>query len=125
MIYDYFVKFSEDLAYLEIVTSHSLTKKKIDDYSGIIRGKIYFDRYCLEMIEVVFLFNNPQKAKKKYSYHFMDDKNSLIFRYDNAMHHKEISTYPHHKHLKNEVIKSSEPNIKTILKEIKAYLIKH
>ncbi len=125
MIEEYFTKFSENLAYLEIVSSHSLIKKKIDDYSGIIRGKIYFDRYCLDVLEVVFLFNNPKKVKKKYSYHFMDNNNSMIFRYDNAMHYRKISTFPHHKHLQSEVIESTEPNIEIILKEVKAYIERH
>jgi hypothetical protein len=122
MIDDYFLNFSESLAYLDIITSHSLTKKKIDDYSGIIRGRICFGKFSLDVLEVVFLFNNPQVKKKKYSYHFMDSNSVLIFRYDNAMHHKELSSFPHHKHLKNEVVASSEPNINTILREIKSYL---
>ena len=122
MIDDYFLKFSESLAYLDIITSHSLTKKKIDDYSGIIRGRICFGQFSLEVLEVVFLFNNPQVKKKKYSYHFMDSNSSLIFRYDNAMHHKELYSFPHHKHIKGDVVVSNEPNIQIVLQEIKSHL---
>jgi len=48
----------------------------------------------------------------------MDDKKVIIFRYDNAEHHKTIKTYHHHKHLKNSVIDSSEPNLFDVLLEI-------
>lgn len=124
MIDDYFLEFSEIISHLDIITNHSITNKKIDDYSGIIRGKIYIDNYCLELLEIIFLFNNPQKEKKKYSYHFMDENDVLIFRYDNAYHHREIKTFPHHKHLPDKVISCDEPNIKSVIKEIRSFLEK-
>ncbi len=36
----------------------------------------------------------------------MDKNKKLIFRYDNVAHHRKISTFPHHKHIKNGVIAS-------------------
>ena len=124
MIDDYFIEFSKIISHLDIITYHSVTKKKIDDYSGVIRGKIYIDNYCLKFLEVIFLFNNPQKQKKKYSYHFMDGNNALVFRYDNAYHHREIKSFPHHKHLTDRVIETTEPDIKSVIKEIRKYLNK-
>ena len=35
------------------------------------------------------------KEKPKYSYNFIDGKMNLVFRYDNAAHHREIPTFPH------------------------------
>lgn len=42
----------------------------------------------------------------------------LIFRYDNAHHHKNIKTYPHHKHDFDKVKESPEPDLEEVLLEI-------
>ncbi len=59
-----------------------------------------------------------EKQKIKYRYHFMNNENSLIFRYDNAEHYHEISTFPHHKHLTNNIVESLEPELIDIMIEI-------
>jgi len=46
----------------------------------------------------------------------------MIFRYDNAEHHKNIKTFPHHKHLENSVIESPEKNLFDVLLEIEAMI---
>ena len=48
----------------------------------------------------------------------MNKEKIIIFRYDNATHHKNIKTYPHHKHLKDSVIESYEMNLFDILLDI-------
>ena len=91
MIDEYFADFDEILAFTDFISLNQISKKRIDDYSGIVKGHLQFGKYQLDLIEVIFLFNNPQKKKKKYSYHFMDKDKRLIFRYDNAMHHPDIN----------------------------------
>ncbi|MCK4662425.1 MAG: hypothetical protein KAT68_06150 [Bacteroidales bacterium] len=53
------------------------------------------------------------------------DKN-LIFRYDNAPHHPEIATFPHHKHIientQKTIIESKETNLSKVLEEIQKIL---
>jgi hypothetical protein len=39
-------------------------------------------------------------------------------RWDNAPHWKDISTFPHHKHIKNKILPSPRPILKEILAEI-------
>ena len=75
----------------------------------------------MEFLEVVDTENN---IKDKYRYHFMDDKNNLVFRYDNSKHHNKIKTFPHHKHVENKVLESKEPSFIDILLEIKSILSK-
>lgn len=58
------------------------------------------------------------KSKVKYRYHYMDDHDTLIFRYDNAPHHRNITTFPYHKHDRNEIKASSEPTLFDVLLEI-------
>ena len=55
----------------------------------------------------------------KYSYHYQDSEETLIFRYDMAPHHQELSTCPHHKHLANDqVVETGAPSFADVLEEI-------
>ncbi len=54
-------------------------------------------------------------GKRKYSYHWQDVNGKLITRWDNSLHHRELSTFPHHKHLPNEIAPSKERTIKEVL----------
>jgi hypothetical protein len=57
-----------------------------------------------------------------YSYQYMTAENNLIFRYDNAEHHRQLNlpNFPHHKHDVNEnnVINSNAPFLEDVVKEI-------
>jgi hypothetical protein len=56
-------------------------------------------------------------------YNYLSPINKAIFRYDNASHHKEIRTYPHHKHMANgRVEESEEKEIIQVKKEISSLL---
>jgi hypothetical protein len=53
----------------------------------------------------------------------MDPEKRLVFRYDNAAHHKDISTVPFHKHLRDgKVIESTIPEFQEILEEISTFI---
>ncbi|MDP2778405.1 MAG: DUF6516 family protein, partial [Anaerolineales bacterium] len=58
-----------------------------------------------------------------YGYTFMQDS-KRIFRYDNAPHHPEISTHPHHKHSgpRDTLSATQEPTLSQILSEIEKLL---
>ena len=59
-----------------------------------------------------------------YSFHFMDSDNQTIFRYDNAPHHNELASAPHHKHEGGDetVSECEQPSARTIRGEIESYL---
>lgn len=42
--------------------------------------------------------------KRKYAFQWMTSGFDLIMRWDNALHHPKISTFPHHKHVGDEQI---------------------
>ena len=60
--------------------------------------------------------------KERYTYHYQTADNILIFRYDNAPHHPEIETHPHHKHIEKRVIAANPPDLSDVLREIDYYL---
>jgi len=59
-----------------------------------------------------------------YRYHWQDPTGRLILSYDNAPHHQEIETYPHHKHGAETVVASQRPSVPDLLNEIQRRLIK-
>jgi len=52
-----------------------------------------------------------------YRYHCQDEQNRLIFRYDSTPHFPDLPSFPHHKHLQDEVIASQKPDIYQVLQE--------
>lgn len=58
----------------------------------------------------------------KYSYHWQNENNEMILRWDNAPHFPSVSTFPHHLHRGNEVTSSYRVFIEEVLSEIKNYL---
>lgn len=59
--------------------------------------------------------------KRKYSFHWMHPDPSIIVRWDNALHHKQIKSFPHHKHVESEenVLESHDISFFEVLSEIK------
>lgn len=117
MIEKYFIEIEQTISFFKNIKSYSLSRKIYNNKQGYIKGDIVFnDDTVLEFAEVIDI---DFKSKIKYRYHFMDANRNIIFRYDNAKHHKEIKTYPHHKHQKNEVLECNEMSIFDVLLEIK------
>ena len=57
-----------------------------------------------------------------YAYQYMDAAKQLIFRYDDADHHRRLNlpTHPHHKHAGSEgnIVASSGPFLADVLREV-------
>jgi len=116
MIEAYFTQVESILQDFPNIRSYTLTKKVYNLKQGYIGGAIVFENGCrLEFVEVK---DTELASKLKYRYQYMDGKQELIFRYDNAPHHKEIETFPHHRHTSDKVQESHEPTLHNILLEI-------
>jgi len=116
MIEEYFQKVGKVLQEFPFIRSRALAQKVYNQHQGYISGKIVFENgHLLEFTEVV---DTEQTRKVKYRYHYMDEKQSLIFRYDNAPHHKEVKTFPHHRHSPREITEGDEPDLYGVLMEI-------
>jgi hypothetical protein len=78
-----------------------------------LTGQITFlQGTVLNFTEVVL----PLRVRYRYHYSFVD--NRLIFRYDNAPHHAEVNSFPHHKHMPTGILESSEKLLSHVLEEI-------
>lgn len=115
MIDDYF-RFIKTIA-----RKNPLMKKfrLVKEFSGVKKGYIRFVIEFRDNSELhVFEYVNSGLHKLNYSYHWQDKEKNLIIRWDNAPHHSNIETFPHHLHMKDGVKPSGEPTFAEILEKI-------
>ena len=94
-----------------------------DDYNGLVRCRVLFwDESYLDLYEVVST-ELGYPIKVHYSYTYLKG-GKRVFRYDNAPHHPEISTHPHHKHTgqQDALTSAEEPTFSQVLNEIEQML---
>lgn len=70
-----------------------------------------------------YMFSNN---KRKYAYHWLDNRGNLKIRWDNAAHWETVSTFPHHRHVgsTDNVLPSTETDAESILDHINKTLKK-
>lgn len=91
---------------------------------GIVHGILgMIDGSTFQFMELVNI-KSDKMIRLKYRFHLMTVNDEMVFRYDNSPHHPEISTYPHHKHVKGEEVprRSKEVGLKDVLLEIEEML---
>ncbi len=116
MIEKYFLQIDQILHEFPDIRALALKKKIYNTRQGYISGTIIFENGCkLDFAEVI---NTDVKPKIKYRYQYMNKLTEQIFRYDNAPHHFDIETFPHHKHENDGVKASYEPSLSDVLTEI-------
>lgn len=122
---DYFASLERGLTQNRLVShlDETFTCLASDDHNGLIRGRVHFwDESFLDLYEVVSTeLGYPVRVSYAYTYL----RESLrVFRYDNAPHHPEIITYPHHKHIGHEdrLAPTDQPSLGQILAEIATWL---
>lgn len=96
----YLIALDEKLRELEGFISAISIYREIDANlnAGFLKGRITFvDGSVLEFSEQV------PAEQKKFRLHYMDAQNNLIVRWDSAPHHKQLSTFPFHKHTSRAV----------------------
>ena len=122
MIKNYFKKIEKILDNHSYIIEDMIIKtNSFADDKGLIEGEVFFiDETALVFLEVV---NTNKYEKEKYKYQYMDKYKQLIFRYDNAHHHRDIKSFPHHKHTKTGIEESKEPDFQLIINEIENILI--
>ncbi|MEH1891794.1 MAG: DUF6516 family protein [Nostoc sp.] len=102
----------------------------IEEYSAVIltteranlRIRIRFALKYLLAVSEAFVIGDNQITYIDYRYHFQDEQNSLIFRYDSTPHFPNLPTFPHHKHLFDNVIACEIRCIADVLQEVMEFL---
>jgi len=94
-----------------------------DDFNGLIRCRVSFwDGSFLDIYEVIST-ELGYPVRVHYAYTYMRNGRN-IFRYDNAPHHPEIATHPHHKHIgeKERLAPADPPTLGLVFAEVEEHL---
>lgn len=121
LIEEYFVHLERTFASCPHVIQTTVTREKRAPHIGFVKGTILFSR-GIELFPMEFVRTQPRLMKTKYRYHCQDANGQLLFRYDDAPHHR-ISTFPHHKHVPTvaegeTIVASSSPSIERLVDEV-------
>lgn len=120
MIAHYFKSIEHLLINSKLIADKTIDFKEFSIDEGMVTGRLLFlGGYTLNFMEYILI----GQQRPKYRFNLSDSKGKLIFRYDNAPHHKEIPTYPHHKHLGTQVKPSKEVGLKEVISEIEIMIL--
>lgn len=115
MIRNYFRKVERTLSECPFVMDLKFDFTVIDLDRGYWKGTIEFKNGSnLHLFEYVTIGEEKSEIQE-YRYHYQDPEEKLIFRHDNAPHHPEIETHPHHLHTPEELSPSQKPNLEDVL----------
>ena len=99
-------------AYVERYEEEIIASNRIN-----LRIRVRFKSGYLFELNEAAIVEVDQFKRLNYRYHFQDNQNNLIFRYDNTPHFPDIESFPHHKHLCNGVASSDEPSVIRVIEE--------
>ncbi len=120
VISDYFKKIEQLLGNSRIIVDKAVDFKEFSSDEGMVRGRLLFlGGYVLTFMEYIQI----GEERPKYRFNLSDSKNNVIFRYDNASHHRDVPTFPHHKHVRAKVIPSKEMGLAEVLSEIENMIL--
>lgn len=84
------------------VVSWAIAREEAQGDRGMFRYRLTLqDGTFLELFEF-FIVTEAEVQVTKYSFHWQNSDGQLRKRWDNAPHHREISTYPNHVHDETE-----------------------
>jgi hypothetical protein len=82
-----------------------------------LRIRVRFRKgHMLELNEAV-IGEAGRPRRLGYRYHFQDEQNKLVFRFDNTPHFPGLENFPHHKHIPDKVVGAVEPSILKVIDE--------
>ena len=115
----YLGDFEDSIRRLESANVERYEEEVLSSSRANLRIRVRFlTGHLLEVNEAIVI-EADQIKHLGYRYHFQDQQNNLIFRYDNTPHFPDLKSFPHHKHLKNKVEDSDEPLILDVINEAK------
>ncbi len=101
------------------VIHEDIVFREIDNNEAYNKGILYiYGGYVLHIAEYVTIDGNTLRCLK-YRYQLQDKDDILVFRWDNAPHHKNIPTHPFHKHCQDgSIVSSKEMNLFLVMEQL-------
>ncbi len=100
----------------DYILSFTFSVDARSSYIGFIQGSLEFIQGS-RLFFKEYLDLQESIEKLSYSFHYQDQDNHLIFRYDNAQHKPDLG-YVEHKHIQGGIISSNIPDIEQVILEI-------
>lgn len=119
---DYFDEVEQQLSALSNAYVEQFTAVLLTSVRANLKLRIRFDGQYLLAVSEALIVTDQQISQIDYRYHFQDEKNQLIFRYDSTPHFPQLASFPHHKHLPEDVVVTEPPNFFSTLVEAVAYI---
>ena len=95
---DYFKEVIDKIKQSQIVVSENIIFDKRSRYIGRIKGVfVFIDESVLHFSEFIVIEDGGRTlTRPSYRFHWQDQNQYLIRRYDNAPHFPELDNFPHH-----------------------------
>ena len=119
-IADYFETIKDRLLIVSFVADFKISKQVDRSKNGHFRARVTFtDNSQLEFSEFVEQNADDEIQVVTYSYHWSDENDNIIRRWDNTPHFPKLKNFPHHIHVKKDDVISGKPiDIFGVLDEI-------
>lgn len=117
----YFVSIKERLVTDTIIISFQIIRERTTLMDGYLRARIQLiNQSRLEFSEYIQFSSTGQFQVVTYSYHWANERNQLIRRWDNTPHFPGLLGFPHHIHEGDEhtVVAGEAVSIFVVLDEI-------
>lgn len=117
MLENFLADLKASLTASPIVKDIEILDEFITSVSGFLDCRVLLIDESELFVSEYFTVLNDRIKRDKYSYH-LQKNDELIIRWDNAPHHRELSTFPDHVHRKDGVHESKEMTVEDILEEL-------
>ncbi|MCX6064145.1 MAG: DUF6516 family protein [Chloroflexi bacterium] len=117
---DYFETIREQLVIVSFVADFKIIKQVDRSKNGHVRARVTFtDDSRLEFSEFIEQNANEEIQVVTYSYHWVDQNETLLARWDNTPHFPKLENFPHHVHKNTgDVVPGQPVDIFGVLAEI-------
>ena len=108
MIQKFVARLEQSITSNPVVLSSDIKKYfSPHDDAVYIRGAVLFTDASSLDLSLFIQKTGRVLSVDKYRFHYMDRQGRMIFRYDNAPHHPDLTSFPHHKHISNRTVSAS------------------
>lgn len=118
MIDEYFATVERRLRAFPLAVAVEMRSERVDLDRGFFKARMTCtDGSELHLFEYVVV-DEGEPGRQSYRYHHQRSDGALIKRWDDAPHHPEVPTFPHHLHEGGTVRPTEPPDLETVLVEV-------
>jgi len=122
LIHDYFANVQQKIIEIQaLIKDSEIEFRVISSEMGMVKGRLIFiDDTILDFRELL------GEQDHDYRFQWMMWDYTLISRWDSSPHHKELKTFPFHRHTdKGTIVDSKEIDLLWLLDEVKNNVLKN